>query len=79
MIHRCINFRKEISNMNIKVYRVPQFSAKCVNVICVNDVPLCTVRGQKSTNAIITKLNGYDADITDGRIDRLIKQKLKEV
>lgn len=64
--------------MNIKVYRVPQFSAKCVNVICVDDVPLCTVRGRKNTNAIITKLNGYDANITDGRIDRLIKQKLKE-
>lgn len=64
--------------MNIKVYRVLQFSAKCVNVICVDDVPLCTVRGRKNTNAIITKLNGYDANITDGRIDRLIKQKLKE-
>lgn len=47
-------------------------------LICVDDVPLCTVRGQKSTNAIITKLNGYDIDITDGRINKLIKQKLKE-
>ena len=64
--------------MNIKVYRVPQFSARCMHVICVDDVPLCTVGGQKSTNAIIAKLNGYDIDITDERIDKLIKQKLKE-
>ncbi len=64
--------------MDIKVYRVPQFSARRVNVICVNGIPLCTTVGQKSTNAIITKLNGYDIDIIDGRIDRLIKQKLKE-
>lgn len=64
--------------MDIKVYRVPQFSARNVYVICVDDVPLCTVRGYKSKNAIITKLNGYDIDITDGRIDKLIKQKLKE-
>ena len=63
--------------MNIKVYRVPQFSAKRVNVICVNDVPLCTVRGRKTTSDIITKLNGYDVDIKDGRIDRLIEQRLK--
>lgn len=64
--------------MNIKVYRVPQFSSKHVNVICVDDVPFCAVRGRKSTSAIITKLNGYDIDIKDGRIDRLIEQKLKE-
>lgn len=59
---------------DIKVYRVPQFMSKRVNVICVDGIPFCTVRGEKTTSDIIAKLSGYDVNICDGRIDKLAEQ-----
>ena len=59
---------------DIKVYRVPQFMSKRVNVICVDGIPFCTVRGRKTTSDIIAKLSGYDVNISDGRIDKLAEQ-----
>lgn len=58
----------------IKLYRVPQLMAKRINVICVNGVPFCTVRGKKATSDIIAKLSGYDVTICDGRIDKLAEK-----
>lgn len=56
----------------IKVYRVPQYMSKRVNVICVDGVPVCTARGKKTTSDIIAKLSGYDVEIKDGRVNKLI-------
>ena len=56
----------------IKVYRVPQYMSKRVNVICVDGVPVCTVRGKKITNDIVAGLSGYDVEVGDGRISKLI-------
>lgn len=55
---------------DIKVYRVPQFMSKRVNVICVYGIPFCTARGKKTTSEIIAKLSGYDVNVCDGRIER---------
>lgn len=62
---------------DIKVHKVPQFMSKNVNVITYKGIPVCTVRGKKSTSDIVTKLSGYDIKIIDGRIDKII-EKLKE-
>ena len=59
---------------DIKVYKVPQYMSKKVNVICVDSVPVCTARGNKTTSDIIARLNGYDIEIKDGRIDQLVKE-----
>ncbi len=56
----------------IKVYRVPQYMSKQVNVICVDGIPVCTARGKKTTSDIVAKLSGYDVEIKDGRINKLI-------
>ena len=56
----------------IKVYRVPQYMSKRVNVICVDGIPVCTARGKKTTSDIVAKLSGYDVGIKDGRISKLI-------
>ena len=56
----------------ITVYRVPQYMSKRVNVICVDGIPVCTARGKKTTSDIVAKLSGYDVDIGDGRINKLI-------
>lgn len=60
----------------IKVYRVPQYMSKRVNVICVDGIPVCTARGKKTTSDIVAKLSGYDVEIGDGRINKLIEKVL---
>lgn len=63
--------------MDIKVIRIPQYMSKKVNVIIVNGQPLCTCRGNYTTQLIIAKLQGYDVDVKDERINKLI-MSLKE-
>nr|DAO73281.1 MAG TPA: protein of unknown function (DUF3330) [Caudoviricetes sp.] len=56
----------------VKIYRVPQYLSKRVNVICVDGIPVCTARGKKITDRIVALLSGYDVDdINDGRISKL--------
>jgi hypothetical protein len=63
--------------MEIKVVRVPQFMSKKVNVIMVDGKPLCTCRGNFTTQSIIARLQGYDVEIKDGRILKLIESEEK--
>ncbi len=63
--------------MEIKVVRVPQFMSKNVNVIMVDGNPLCTCRGNRTTQSIVAKLQGYDVEIKDGRILKLIEKENK--
>ena len=56
---------------DIKVYKVPQYMSKKVNVICVDGIPVCTARGSETISDIVAKLSGYDIDIKDGRINKL--------
>ena len=60
--------------MTVEVIRVPQYMSKKVNVIMVDGKPLCTCRGNYTTQTIIAKLQGYDVDIKDGRIVNLIER-----
>lgn len=64
---------------DIKVYRVPQFMSKRVNVICVDGIPFCTARGRKTTSDIIAKLSGYDVDINDGKIKKKLDSIIMEI
>lgn len=61
----------------IKIYRVPLFSSKNINVISVNGIPICACRGKRTTSEIITKISGYDVSLNDGRIDKAIEQIIK--
>lgn len=60
--------------MEIEVVRVPQFMSKKVNVIMVDGKPLCTCRGNQITQNIIARLQGYDVEVIDGRIKKLIER-----
>ena len=64
--------------MVIQVVRVPQYMSKKVNIIMVNGKPLCTCRGNRITQSILAKLQGYGTDIKDGRIDRIINDVIEE-
>lgn len=63
--------------MKVTTYRVPQLMSKMITVVCVDGIPICTVRGKKSCADIVAKLQGYDVKVIDGRIDRLIEQMQK--
>lgn len=58
--------------MKIQVVKVPQYSAKSVYIIMVDDKPFCTCRGAKTVSNIVSRLNGYDVHLDDGRIEKLI-------
>lgn len=64
--------------MKVTTYRVPQLMSKMITVVCVDGIPICTVRGKKACADIVAKLQGYDVKVIDGRIDRLIEQMQKE-
>lgn len=64
--------------MTVEVIRVPQYMSKKVNVIIVDGKPLCTCRGNYSTQTILAKLQGYDVDIKDRRIVKLIEGAVVE-
>lgn len=65
--------------MKITTYRVPQLMSKMITVICVNDRPICVVRGKKSTSDILARLDGYDTQICDGRIQRIVDELLEQL
>lgn len=50
--------------------------SKKINVICVDGVPICTVRGKKSTSEVIAKLSGCENSISDGRINKVVEELL---
>lgn len=59
--------------MNITTYRIKQYNSTFKTVISVNDKPICIVAGVgKTVSNIIAYLNGYDIDITDGRIKKIL-------
>lgn len=60
--------------MTITTYRVPQLMSKRITVLCVNDRPICTVRGREALARMIARLNGYDVSCGDGRIDKIIDE-----
>lgn len=63
--------------MTVEVIRVPQYMSKKVNVIIVDGKPLCTCRGNYTTQTILAKLQGYDVDIKDGRIVKRIERVIE--
>lgn len=57
---------------SIQVFRVPQYMSKRVNVIMVDGKPFCTCRGKRTTANVIAKLQGYNIELTDKRIERMV-------
>ena len=55
--------------MKITTYRVKQYNSTYKTVVCVDGKPICIVAGVgKTLSNVIAYLNGYDADIADGKI-----------
>ena len=58
--------------MNIKVVKVKQYCSKYTNIILVDDIPVCSARGQQSTSNIIAYIQGYDVNIKDGKLKKIL-------
>lgn len=61
--------------MEIITYRVKQYNSTNKTVIMVDGKPVCIVQGcGKTVSNIVAYLNGYDVEIQDGKIERLLEE-----
>ena len=59
--------------MKITTHRIKQYNATYKTVVCVDGKPICIVAGVgKTLSNVIAYLNGYDADIADGKIKKAL-------
>lgn len=59
--------------MNITTHRIKQYNSTYKTVVCVDGEPICIVAGVgKTLSNVIAYLNGYDADIADGKIKKAL-------
>ena len=64
--------------MNIKVIKVKQYCSKYTNIILVDDKPICSVRGQRATSDIIAYIQGYETNIKDGKLKKILSKYREE-
>lgn len=62
--------------MNISVVKVKQYSSSYKNILMVDGVPVCIVRGTKSLNDCISYLMNCNPSLKDGKVMKLF-DKLK--
>lgn len=65
--------------MNITTHRVKQYNATSKTVVCVNGEPVCMAVGGKTVSNIIAYLNGYNVDIKDGKIKKVLDRCKMEI
>lgn len=58
--------------MDIKVEKVKQYNSTYKNILMVDGIPICIVAGDKKTSECIWYLSGYNADINDGKIKKIL-------
>lgn len=59
--------------MKITTHRIKQYNSTYKTVISVNGKPICIVAGVgKTVSNIIAYLNGYDVNIADGKIKKIL-------
>lgn len=59
--------------INITTYRIKQYNSTCKTVVCIDEVPICIVAGcGKTLSNIIAYLNGYNVNISDGKIKKIL-------
>lgn len=66
--------------MEIKVVKVKQYNSTYKHILMVDGVPICVTEGEKRASECIQYLNGYSADINDGKIRKVLdKYRLPSV
>ena len=60
--------------LEIKTYKVKQYNAPIKTVVMVNGIPICICGSGKTLSKILCYLNGFDEDIKDGKIKKIIDE-----
>lgn len=60
--------------MDIKVEKVKQYNSTYKNVLMVDGKPICIVAGDKKMSECIQYTSGYNADINDGKIKKILNK-----
>lgn len=63
--------------MDIKVIKVKQYNSTYKNILMVDGIPICIVAGDKKTSECIQYLSGYNIDINDGKIKKILDKYRK--
>lgn len=58
--------------MDVRVLKVKQYNSTYKRILMIDDNPVCIVTGDKRANECIQYLNGYNADINDGKIKKIL-------
>lgn len=65
--------------MDIQVYRVKQYNSTSKSVVVVNGKPICIVQGNgKTLSNIISYLNGYNVEISDKHIEKILDKVIED-
>lgn len=58
--------------MDIKVLKVKQYNSTYKYILMIEGRPVCITQGEKRVSECIQYLNGYNADINDGKIKKIL-------
>ena len=68
----------EVKFMNIQTYKVKQYNSTTKTVVCIDDKPVCIVKGQKTLSNILAYMQGYDVEIKDGKVKKNIDKMINK-
>lgn len=65
--------------MQVTTKRVKQYNSTTKTVVMVNGDPICIVQGcGKTVSNIMAFLEGYDVEIKDGKIKKILEREKKK-
>ena len=65
--------------MKVTTKRVKQYNSTTKTVVMVNGDPICIVQGcGKTVSNIMAFLEGYDVEIKDGKIKKILERERKK-
>lgn len=58
--------------MDVKIMKLKQYNSTWKHLLLINDEPLCFFESQNRVNEALHYVNGYDANIDDGYIKKIL-------
>lgn len=58
--------------MEIRVVKVKQYNSTYKHILMIDGVPVCITQSEKRISECIQYLNGYNSDINDGKIKKIL-------
>lgn len=60
--------------MDVKIMKLKQYNSTWKHLLVINGEPLCIFDSQNRANEALQYLNGYDADINDGHVKKVLNK-----